>query len=368
MVLNCGEHVPNPSRGASNLLWIGEQRRPIKKDRSSDLVMDSVFNYYKSEEPRLSYKVGRLFLDNGAFTANMTGIELDIEKVIFVQETFKPDLTIPLDYPFRPGMSVSQMMKFWKRTTKNILYWQTSTNLNGKLVPALHTWDKKTLIENVEWLQKSADAEYVALGSIVNPQFTEYTGFFGDRQPRKELLDMICLALSCVEKKSDFKVHLMGFGSSPLMLHMGYYLGVKSTDSTGYRRKAAYGKIILPGTGERYVGETSTEFGVSASLQDGNPIRSRDLALLENCTCPVCMVNKYQLWADWRARAIHNEYVMKQEAKKAERFLALGIEVYEKYLDNVVFSHSSLKYLWEYAKLRRKYYRISEVLFDEGSS
>jgi len=364
--LNRGETLSNSSRGASNLLWIGEQRRPIKKDRSSDLVMDSVFNYYTSEQPRLTYKAGQLFLDNGAFTANMKGIQLDTEKVIFVQETFKPNLTIPLDYPFRPGMSVPQMMKLWQRTAENVLYWQTSTSLNGRLVPALHAWDKKTLIENVEWLQKNANSEYVALGSIVNPQFREYKGFFGDRQPRKELIDMICLALSCIEKESDFRVHLMGFGSSPLMLHLGYYLGVKSTDSTGYRRKAAYGKIILPGTGERYVGETSTDFGVSTSLHEDNPRRSRDLALLEKCTCSVCMINKYQLWADWRARAIHNEYVMKQEAKKAERFLAIGIEAYEKYLDNIVFSHSSLKYLWEYAKLRRKYYRISEALFEEG--
>lgn len=355
--------MPNSSRGPSNLLWIGEQRRPIKRDRSSDLIMDSVFNYYKSKEPRLPYIVGQLFLDNGAFTANMKGIELDAEKVISVQETFRPDLTIPLDYPFRPGMSVSIMRKLWNKTAENVLYWQGSTNLKGRLVPALHAWDKKNLIENVEWLQKKADSEYIALGSIVDPKFAQYRGFFGDRQPRKELIDMICLALSCVDRLSHFKVHLMGFGSSPLMLHLGYYLGVNSTDSMGYRRKAAYGKIILPGTGERCIGETSTEFGVSIPLHEGNQRRLRDLALLDKCTCPICMVNKYQLWANWKARAIHNEHVMKQEAIKAERFLAIGIEAYEKYLDNVVFSHSSLNYLWEYAKIRKKYHRISEVLF-----
>jgi hypothetical protein len=59
---------------------------------------------------------------------------------------------------------------------------------------------------------------------------------------------------------------------------------------------------------------------------------------------------------------------MKQEAKKAERFLLMGIETYEKYLDNVVFAKSGLKFLWEYAKLRRKYYRISQLLFEEDST
>lgn len=347
------------SKKDNALLWIGEQKRPVKTDRSSDLVMDSAINYYKSEKPRLSYKVGKLFLDNGAFTANMQGISLNIERVIFVQESIRPDQTIPLDYPFRQGMSVLQMMKLWEDTRQNILYWQESTNLNGKLVAPIHAWNKKSLINNVEWLQKNADAKFIALGSIVNPNFTNSTGFFGDRQPNKGLVDMLTFAISVVQKNSNFKVHLMGFGSSPLMLHLAYYMGSNSTDSSGYRRKAAYGKILLPGTGERYAGITSANFGVTS-------LNERDLALLERCTCPICRTNKYQLWSDWRARAIHNEYVMKQEARKAQMFLSSGIETYEKYLDNVVFPRSSLRYLWEYAKLRRKYYRISEVLFDEG--
>lgn len=345
------------------LLWIGEQKSALKKDRSSDLVMDSVFNYYKDEEPQLTYRVKKLFLDNGAFTARMKGIELDIARVMFIQEEFDPFLTIPLDYPFQPGMTALQMADLWKKTSKNICYWQSSSNLKGRLVPALHAWSKKTLVENVSWLQKNADSEYLALGSVVYPSFEQYTGFFGDRQPRRELIDMLCQALGCIERNSDFKVHLMGFGSSPLMLHLGYYLGIISTDTSGYRRKAAYGKIILPGTGERNLGGTS-RFGIGRPIKEDDPKCSHDIQLLEKCTCPICIANKYQLWSDWKARATHNEHVMKNEAKKAERFLSLGIDVYEKFLDNVVFANSSLKYLWEYAKFRRKYYRISNVLFE----
>jgi queuine/archaeosine tRNA-ribosyltransferase len=352
---------------ASNtLFWIGESKNPIKKDRSTDFVMDSAINYYNKEEPELRYKPGKLFLDNGAYTAQMTGMQLEVEKVIFIQEELEPDLTIPVDFPFRPGMGVPRMQKLWSKTAENVLYWQNSTNLKGKLVPALHAWDKKSLVDNLSWLQKNADSDYIALGSIVNPQFEGYEGFFGDRQPRKELVDMLCFALGAIEKKSDFSVHLMGFGSSPLMLHLGYYLGIKSTDSTGYRRKAAFGKIVLPGTGERYVGARTNDFGATAL--DNSKTYSNDIALLEKCTCPICLENKYKLWTDWKARAIHNEYVMKQEAKKAERFLLMGIETYEKYLDNVVFAKSGLKFLWEYAKLRRKYYRISQLLFEEDST
>lgn len=341
------------------ILWIGEEKNPIKINRKTDFVMDSVINYYKSNTPQLNYDAGKLFLDNGAFTARMKGVELDVDRVISVQESFMPDLTIPLDYPFLPGSSQSKMEKLWNKTAKNILYWQNSTRLVGRLVPALHSWNKSSLIENIKWLQKKADSDLLAIGTVVNPNFEHFKGYFGDRQPTRDLIDMISYTLGAIEKYSDFKVHLMGWGSSPLMLHLGYYLGIKSLDTIGHRRKAAYGKIILPGRGERHLGGSITRFGGNR-LENTN---SNDIQLLERCTCPICRINKYQLWSDWKARAIHNEWVMKQEAKLAEHFLELGLEEYEKYLDNIVFSKSSLRFLWEYTKLKRKYYRISDILF-----
>lgn len=346
----------------SAILWIGEQNRPMKFDRKSDFVMDSVINYYRNLEPKLPYEAGRLFLDNGAFTARQNNIELDINRVINLQETFMPDLTIPLDYPFSPGHSESKMEKLWNKTAENITYWQNSTNLSGRLVPTLHAWNRTSLIDNIKWLQKNGDAELIALGSIVNPTFKEFKGFFGDRQPTRELIDMFSLAIDSVLDNSDFKIHLMGWGSSPLMLHLGYYLGMNSLDTMGYRRKAAYGKIILPGTGERHLGDTITGFGGRRIDGQGDP---KDIELLNKCKCPICRVNKYELWADWQARAVHNEWVMKQEANLAEHLLHKGIDEYEKYLDSQVFPNSSLKYIWDYVKNRRKYNRISELLFGD---
>lgn len=348
------------------LLWIGEQPSPVKKDRSSDLVMDSVINYYDSDQ-RPRYEWGQLFLDNGAFTARMRGISLKRDKVIEVQESIGPDRTIPLDYPFRTGETCRQMVKSWNKTRDNIVYWQTSSRLRKKLVSTLHAWDKSSLDRNIRWLQRNADSDYVALGSIVGPGFQKSDGYFGDRQPSKELVDMLALAISSIAKLTDFKVHLMGFGSSPLMLHLGYYLGARSTDSAGYRRKAAFGKIILPGKGERHVGDDSLrgrDFGGhTMSLCEGDPRREEDLVLLSRCGCPVCTTNPDALWVHWKARAIHNEFVMKQEASVAQYFSNLSESTYEMYLDRVVFPRSSMQYLWEYAKLRKNYYRISDLLF-----
>jgi len=343
------------------LLWVGEQKRPIKIDRKSDLVMDSVINYYEDEKPRLAYNPKKLFLDNGAFTASMQGLSLKAEKVMEVQEALLPDKTIPLDFPFKKAMAINQMKKRWQKTRANIILWQDSTKLGKRLVPSLHAWSKASLQENVNWLQKHVDSDFLALGSLVSTRFTEFAGFFGDRTPTRDLIDMLSLAIKCVQQNSDFRVHLMGFGSSPLMLHLGLYLGVASTDSSGYRRKAAYGKIILPGMGERYVGNASATFGCQRNFFDGQ--RESDLSMWERCGCPICMTNKDLIMTDWKARAIHNEFVMKEEAKVAQSLMSAGLQTYETYLNNQVFANSSLKFIWEYAKLRRKYMRISEVLF-----
>ena len=168
----------------------------LKIDRSSDFVMDSAISYYKKQEPKLPYIAGQLFLDNGAYTANMQNIELDIAKIIFIQEKLNPTKTIPLDHPFKSRMSGKTMKNRWKKTAENIIFWQSSTKLNRKLVPSLHAWSKDSLKQNLLWLQKFSDSDYLEVGSIVGPEFTTYTGFFGDRQPNKGLIDMLSLILS----------------------------------------------------------------------------------------------------------------------------------------------------------------------------
>ena len=318
--------------------------------------MDSAINYYKRDELKVPYNPGELFLDNGAYTANMQNLELDLEEIIRIQESLDPDRTIPFDYPFKTGMTVNVMEKRWRDTAKNIRYWQESTSLNGKLVPSIHAWDKRSLIKNLKWIQKHGDSDYLAVGSVVSQNFTKQTGFFGDRQPNEDLIDMLSYTVRSVKANTDYRIHIMGLGSSPLSLHLGFYLGIESTDSSGYRRKAAYGQIVLPGTGERYIGNSTARFGRSASL------KRKDQKKLQECDCPICKINQDALWDNWRSRAIHNDHVMKNEKELVRKLSSEGQEKYEEYL-NEIYRDSSFYYLWKYAKLKKKYNGISNVLF-----
>src|SRR2546428_10099974 len=108
-------------------------------DRKSDYIMDSAISYYYDDEPQLAYHPQKLFLDNGAFTANRRGLVLEPDRVMDVQESLMPDLTIPLDFPFGIGMAKSEMARRWKKTKSNITLWQSSTKLRKRLVPSLHS-------------------------------------------------------------------------------------------------------------------------------------------------------------------------------------------------------------------------------------
>lgn len=342
--------------------WAGETPNEAIKLKH-DYVMDSVINYYNKEDPKINYKYKKLFLDNGAFSAlkntNPTKSLLNKERVLDVQETLKPTFTVPLDYPFTPEMPNSIMRKRWLETKSNIEYWSDATKLD--LVPALHAWDSKSLENNVKWLY-SKDFDYISMGSVLTTK-DEFSGFFGDRQPSKAFIDSIITSQQ-IANKFDMQVHIFGFGSSPIMYHIGAYCGLKSTDSIGYKRKAAYGKIILPQKGERYCGNGEAKFGINTK---GDSIESflnkDDMNQLENCECPICRTqpkNAKIRWDnmryDWVKRTHHNKWVMEQEEKIAEQFKDDKIE-YEKFLNETI-GKSGLKHLWEYTKRRINHYKL----------
>jgi queuine/archaeosine tRNA-ribosyltransferase len=328
-------------------LWLGEDGSRIVQDHSSDDVMDSAIYYLEDENPKVGYKFSRLFLDNGAYSANRKGIDLEREKVIELQEAIWPNFTIPLDFPFRSGETVEIMRNKWAKTVENIIYWQSSTRLIGRLAPALHGWSRDSLKKNAEDLQKNADTEMICLGSLVNEQFMKRRFYFGDRVPSEEFVLMLHKTIEIVKRNTNFKIHIMGCGSSPLSLHLAYWLGADSVDSSGHRRRAAYGNIILPGTSDRYIGGREGKFVKRR-------VNERERRLMSECNCLACRRDPQLIWQNWEARAIHNRYVIKNERNKAEEWRSQGRKMYEEKLESM-YRRSGSYHLWRLARMLVKY-------------
>ncbi len=340
--------------------WAGELGNNFIEGIQHGNVMDSVYNFLKSDEPEIKYPYQNLFLDNGAFTIfknnyhqKKNKVSINLDTVIDIQEKLKPKYTVPFDYPLDPQMNIRKMENNWQKTIENIDYWEDSTNLN--LIPALHGWNKSSLDKNINVLQKK-DFSYIALGSafILKENFK---GFFGDRQPNKNIYEAF-LYLSSLGKKLDIDIHVFGVGASPLTYHFAAFCEIKSSDSSGYRRKAAYGKIILPQTAERYAGNGSATFGLKTKngLTYNKIFSDDEKKKLAECRCPECRkISKhaYRRWkhlcSDWKIRAIHNKWVMEQEEKKSHELIQQGWDVYEEFIDKMM-KKSRLKWLWDFIK------------------
>lgn len=346
--------------------WAGENGKSSIRDIKYENVMDSVYPYLYKENPEIKYKYRNLFLDNGAYSIFKNNynkrkkkVKLNLDSIINIQEKFNPKYTVPFDYPLNQNMNRNIMEKKWKQTLENIDYWDNSTNLN--IVPALHGWNKTSLTNNLNILHKK-NFYYIALGSTFILD-TSFKGYFGDRQPNKSIYEAF-IYLASLGKKINVDFHIFGLGSSPLAYHLAAYCEIKSSDSSGYRRKAAFGKIILPHTGERYAGNGKATFGVNRNrkLSYENIFSIDDKEKLKNCACPECRkISKhgYRRWkhlcSDWTVRAKHNKWVMEQEEKTAQKMITEGWDVYEKFIDKIM-EKSSLKYLWNHIKNVKKLY------------
>jgi len=324
------------------LLWITEGPKPVIKERYSDHIVDSAINYLDIKNIERKYSPLKLMTDSGAYTATRKGISLDPYKILEIQEKLRSDIYVPLDYPFTAEMTISEIQDRWKKTIENTRLWVEALNRKKDVMPIVHALGQQNLYETVKILSNIAgNADYMGFGTIM---FTkdDIKGYLGDRRLSISFINALMEFIKVVKEEYGFKVHIAGFGSSPLTLYLAIYLGIDSVDSSGFRRRAAYGKILLPGKGERYVGRGDARFGITK-------LSSEDLQQIKECDCPICRTDPSLLWKSWRARAIHNEWVLKKTWLEGIRMARKDIEAYERYLDGI-FEKSSLRYIWKYIK------------------
>jgi len=98
-------------------------------------------------------------------------------------------------------------------------------------------------------------------------------------------------------------------------MHLMFALGVDSLDSIGWRLKAGYGAVQLPGLGDRFTGDKRRKN--RTLLKDDEKAK---IALLE-CECPVCAKHRslekrlLALERSFGNRALHNAWVYVQEVQ-----------------------------------------------------
>ncbi len=168
----------------------------------------------------------QIWMDSGGYQALRRGINLKAENVVKWYNELKPDFCIALDYPVAPNDSkarekvdrnISNAKSMYKEVPCELLPVFSSRAAVGGLIPRILTIKNASRREGLEFLNK-------------------------------------------VRKEFSGWLHALGLGSAkmiPILRDLGY----DSTDTQTWRHKAAYGKIMLPGRGERHITDRRVNFG-----------------------------------------------------------------------------------------------------------
>jgi len=265
------------------------------------------------------------FLDSGGYLyLKRDDIEPDPLKVLGLYEDSAPTIGAVLDYPLDPFLPTEVNEKRWRQTIANTrLMYERNGHLTLMPIVHAHSVDQAERA-CADLRQIVGEPVVIGVGSLVPLMRTRHDGQVLSKQPSVQSDAPIkChqssrhLVIEVIRTiRAEFPnafLHVFGVGGTTTM-HLMFALGVDSLDSIGWRLKAGYGAVQLPGFGDRFTGDRQRKRRTLLM----NDKKTKE-ALLE-CQCPVCQEHNTlekrltALDTSFNNRALHNAWVFIQEA------------------------------------------------------
>jgi len=289
---------------------------------------------------------GFIMMDSGGFLfMKSRSLKVHPKDILNLYEHSSPDFGVVLDHPLSPQLSYSAIKRRQMRTLENTAYMlRNAKTSNPKLVPVIHGYSSGSAGWFIRKLGKIGDFFIYGVGSLVPSVFSQ--------RGAKRLYNVIKVISYIRRRLSDKLIHVFGVGST-LTMHLMFYLGVDSVDSSGWRKKAAYGAIQLPGVGDRYITPKRRSKNYPG-------LSSSEKRLLDECECPVCRKHSIEeLISSFKLRALHNAWVHQREVEYARKLISEG--EYDNYVEEI-FKKTIFYPFFEFAKKIKRRYKLSARL------
>jgi 7-cyano-7-deazaguanine tRNA-ribosyltransferase len=265
------------------------------------------------------------FLDSGGYLyLKRDDVRPDPLEILGLYEDSAPTIGAILDHPLDPFLPAKVNEKRWRQTMANtrLMY---ERNGNVTLMPIVHAHSVDQANKACADLRQAVGEPVVlGIGSLVPLMRTHHNGEVLRRKPSGQSEAPVeyhqssrHLVVEIIKTiRAEFPhafLHVFGVGGTTTM-HVMFALGVDSLDSIGWRLKAGYGAVQLPGFGDRFTGDRQRK--KRTLLMDDEKATE---ALLE-CQCPVCQEHATlekrlaALDKSFNNRALHNAWVFVQEA------------------------------------------------------
>ena len=264
---------------------------------------------------------GLIAMDSGGFLFMKKGtIDIEPEAILTLYEESKPNFSVVLDYPLSPNLSYKEMEKRLFKTLENtkrmVEIRQTS---NPELIPVIHGYDLDLIRRYIQKLKKIGEFNIYGIGSLV-PSVFNTKGVGG--------IYNVVKIVSFVKALLPTKIiHVFGVGST-LTMHLMFYAGADSIDSSSWRSKAAFGAIQLQGIGDRFI--------TPRKRHKVYPIlKKEEYEILEECKCPACKKEGLEgLKSSFALRALHNAWIYQKEIENVRSLIKTG--EYKEYVKKVI--------------------------------
>jgi len=264
---------------------------------------------------------GLIAMDSGGFLFMKRGIiDIEPETILTFYEKSKPNFGVVLDYPLSPNLSREEMRRRLLKTLENTKRMvEAKQTPNPELIPVIHGYDVKSVECYVKKLQEIGEFNIYGIGSLV-PSVFNTKGVGG--------IYNVVKIVSFVKTLLPTKIiHVFGIGGT-LTMHLMFYAGADSIDSSSWRSKAAFGAIQLPGLGDRYITPRKRH-------KTYPKLKIEERRILDECKCPACRKEGLEgLRKRFILRALHNAWVHQKEVEKARKLIKNN--KYEEYVKRVI--------------------------------
>ncbi len=242
-----------------------------------------------------------VWIDSGGYQFLKRGIAPSLDTIVKVYKAIPDaDYYVALDYPPGPRDKLAEA-KIWK-SIRN--YVEMKRMLPEETIAPVYHFTVKLLDEQLE---AYCDSEVACVGGLI-PYILQRAG------KHSRMKALVFLAL--IRKLYSGRLHALGLGSAA-MIPILRRLSVDSADTQTWRNKAVYGKILLPGRGERYVGIRKVKFGPCYL----KPWEEELLAkLIEQARKEVGYRDLEKLAHDFTARAVFNAWALSRLARGGDGF------------------------------------------------
>jgi len=296
-----------------------------KKNTDKEVRERGIHRYLRFEGP--------IAMDSGGFLfMKKKSLDVDPQRILELYELGKPDLGVVLDHPLEPNLRPLERKRRQMKSLKNTGYMvKSKKSRNPELIPVIHGHSSQTVSWYIRALNRVSDFKTYGIGSLV-PSVFNTKGAGG-------IYNVLRIVSHVRKKVPDKRIHVFGIGST-LTMHLMFYAGADSVDSSAWRTKAAFGAIQLSGVGDRYI-TPRKRHKIYLNLS------SAEKEILARCKCPVCRKEGLEeLKRSFKARALHNSWVFQKEIEKTRELIKK--DEYENYLQKIL-TRSTLSNAFKYA-------------------